>query len=143
MKTPFKTREEAIAERKWVLIDAQGKSLGRLASQVASNLRGKNNPHYLPHEDTGDFVVVVNADKVTMTGKKAANEFYYRHTGFVGGIKRRNKGDVLSSDPAWVIWHAVKGMLPRTSLGRKQLLKLKVYLGTEHPHTAQRPQAIS
>lgn len=143
MKTSFKTKEEAIASRKWLLVDADGQPLGRLASKVAAILRGKHNPSFVPHNDTGDFVIVINADKVAMSGKKGENEFYYRHTGFVGGIKRKNRGEVLAKNPEWVVKHAVKGMLPRTSLGRKQLTKLKVYAGADHPHQAQQPQVLN
>ncbi len=143
MKTSFKTKEEAIASRKWLLVDADGQPLGRLASKVAAILRGKHNPSFVPHNDTGDFVIVINADKVAMSGKKGENEFYYRHTGFVGGIKRKNRGEVLAKNPEWVVKRAVKGMLPRTSLGRKQLTKLKVYAGADHPHQAQQPQVLN
>ncbi|HQH26922.1 MAG TPA: 50S ribosomal protein L13, partial [Oligoflexia bacterium] len=129
--------------RKWLLVDADGQPLGRLASKVAAILRGKHNPSFVPHNDTGDFVIVINADKVAMSGKKGENEFYYRHTGFVGGIKRKNRGEVLAKNPEWVVKRAVKGMLPRTSLGRKQLTKLKVYAGADHPHQAQQPQVLN
>ena len=119
----------------------QGQTVGRLASKIASMLRGKNNPNFNPHNDTGDFVVVINAERVSFSAGKGKKESYYKHSGFVGGLKVRNKSDMLAKSPEWVIQHAVKGMLPHTSLGRKQLTKLKVYRGTEHPHQAQQPQA--
>ncbi len=141
MTTRFLTKEEALAARKWQIVDADGQTVGRLASKVASILRGKQNPSFNPHNDTGDFVVVINAEKVRFSSNKGAREVYYRHTGFVGGLKTQTKGEVLKKNPEWVITHAVKGMLPHNTLGRKQLTKLKVYQGSEHPHQAQQPQA--
>jgi large subunit ribosomal protein L13 len=143
MKTRFRTNEESLAKRGWVLIDASGQAVGRLSSKIAAILRGKNNPSFATHNDSGDFVVVINAAKIVFTGKKAENECYYRHSGFVGGIKSKNKGELLASHPELVLKHAVKGMLPHTSLGRRQLTKLKVYNGAEHPHTAQQPKVIN
>jgi len=126
-------------ERNWVLVDANGQTLGRLATQIADALRGKTKPEYTPHCDTGDFVVVVNAEKIAVTGNKRADKKYYRHSGYPGGIKERSLNDMLERRPEEVIRHAVKGMLPRNRLARKQLTKLKVYAGPEHPHAAQKP----
>lgn len=129
-------------ERKWYLIDADGVVLGRLASQVAQLLRGKNKPEYTPHVDTGDFVVVINAEKVRVTGNKGLAKEYYRHSGFPGGLKSETFEEAIQKHPERVIEHAVKGMLPKTTLGRAQGLKLKVYAGPDHPHTAQQPEKI-
>ena len=126
-------------ERNWVLVDANGQTLGRLATQIADALRGKTKPEYTPHCDTGDFVVVVNAEKIAVTGNKRADKKYYRHSGYPGGIKERSLNDMLERRPEEVIRHAFKGMLPRNRLARKQLTKLKVYAGPEHPHAAQKP----
>ena len=126
-------------ERNWVLVDANGQTLGRLATQIADTLRGKTKPEYTPHCDTGDFVVVVNAEKIAVTGNKRADKKYYRHSGYPGGIKERSLNDMLERRPEEVIRHAVKGMRPRNRLARKQLTKLKVYAGPEHPHAAQQP----
>jgi large subunit ribosomal protein L13 len=126
-------------ERNWLLVDANGQTLGRLATQIADALRGKTKPEYTPHCDTGDFVVVVNAEKIAVTGNKRADKKYYRHTGYPGGIKERTLNDMLERRPEEVIRKAVKGMLPRNRLARKQLTKLKVYAGPEHPHAAQQP----
>lgn len=129
-------------ERKWVLIDADGVTLGRLATKAAMILRGKNKPQYTPHTDTGDFVVIINADKVVLTGNKADAKFYWRHSGYLGGLKTESYKDAMAKKPEWVVEHAVKGMLPHTTLGRKQGMKLKVYAGPEHPHAAQNPVKI-
>jgi large subunit ribosomal protein L13 len=126
-------------ERNWLLVDANGQTLGRLATQIADALRGKTKPEYTPHCDTGDFVVVVNAEKIAVTGNKRADKKYYRHTGYPGGIKERSLNDMLERRPEEVIRKAVKGMLPRNRLARKQLTKLKVYAGPDHPHAAQQP----
>jgi large subunit ribosomal protein L13 len=126
-------------ERNWVLVDASGQTLGRLATQIADVLRGKRKPVYTPHVDTGDFVVVVNCEKVAVTGNKRAEKRYYRHSGYPGGIRSRTLEEQLQRRPEEVIRHAVKGMIPRTRLGRKQLTKLKIYAGPEHPHAAQQP----
>jgi large subunit ribosomal protein L13 len=126
-------------ERNWLVVDANGQTLGRLATQIADALRGKTKPEYTPHCDTGDFVVVVNAEKIAVTGNKRADKKYYRHTGYPGGIKERTLNDMLERRPEEVIRKAVKGMLPRNRLARKQLTKLKVYAGPEHPHSAQKP----
>ncbi len=127
-------------ERKWHLIDAEGQTLGRLATEIARVLRGKNKPQYTPHVDTGDFVVVVNAEKVVVTGKKAEQKVYYRHTGYPGGLKETSYEVMLERKPTEILRKAVRGMMPRTRLGRQQLRKLKIYAGPEHPHEAQDPQ---
>jgi large subunit ribosomal protein L13 len=129
-------------ERNWLLVDASGQTLGRLATQIADALRGKRKPTYTPHVDTGDFVVVVNCEKVAVTGNKRAEKRYYRHSGYPGGIRSRTLEEQLQRRPEEVIRHAVKGMVPRTRLGRKQLTKLKIYAGPEHPHQAQQPKPM-
>jgi large subunit ribosomal protein L13 len=129
-------------ERRWYLVDADGKTLGRLATRIADTLRGKDKPQYTPHVDTGDFVVVVNAEKVAVTGNKLDDKRYYRHSGYPGGIRSRTLRDELERRPAEVIRKAVKGMLPRNKLARAQLTKLKVYAGPEHPHEAQSPEPL-
>ena len=133
---------DAQKERKWWVIDAEGKPLGRLASVIATVLRGKNKPIFTPHVDTGDFVIVLNASKVVMTADKAGTKKAYRHSGYPGGLKEQSYADLLATKPDEVIRRAVRGMLPRTRLGRQQLAKLKVYAGAEHPHEAQRPQVL-
>ena len=127
-------------ERSWLLVDASGQTLGRLATQIADALRGKRKPEYTPHVDTGDFVIVVNAEKITVTGSKRKQKRYYRHSGYPGGLKSRTLEEMLARRPEEVIRHAVKGMLPRNRLARRQITKLKVYAGPEHPHAAQKPQ---
>jgi len=129
-----------MVERKWYLIDADGQTLGRLATMIACLLRGKNKPQYTPHIDTGDFVVVVNAQKVVVTGKKAEQKVYYRHTGYPGGLKETSYEAMLERKPTEILRRAVRGMMPKTRLGRQQLKKLKIYAGPEHPHEAQAPQ---
>jgi large subunit ribosomal protein L13 len=129
-------------ERNWLLVDAEGQTLGRLATQIADALRGKRKPTYTPHIDTGDFVVVINAEKISVTGGKLHSKLYHRHSGYPGGLKTRTLNDMLERRPEEVIRIAVKGMLPRNRLGRKQLTKLKVYAGPDHPHAAQQPQAL-
>jgi large subunit ribosomal protein L13 len=129
-------------ERRWFLVDAEGRTLGRLATEIADTLRGKRKPQYTPHVDTGDFVIVVNADKVAVTGKKLDDKIYYRHSGYPGGLKQRTLREELDRRPTEVIRKAVRGMLPRNRLGRAQLRKLKVYAGPEHPHEAQRPEPL-
>lgn len=138
MKT-FVAKEHEIA-KKWFLVDADGKILGRLASQIATRLRGKHKPIFTYHADTGDFVVVVNADKVALTGSKWNDKIYYRHTGYLGGLKQISAKKLLEKNPAEVLRLAVKRMLPKNSLGRRQLKKLKIYAGPEHPHKAQQPE---
>ena len=129
-------------QRRWLLVDAEGKVLGRLASEVAQLLRGKHKPMYTPHLDTGDFVVVVNADKIRLTGGKADTKTYFRHTGYMGGGRLIPFRDMQSAHPERVIELAVKGMLPKNNLGRLMRRKLKVYAGPEHPHAAQQPETI-
>lgn len=129
-------------ERKWFVVDAQEKTLGRLASEIATRLRGKHKPTYSTFMDNGDFVVVINADKVKLTGKKWDDKMYYRHSGYMGGIKEINAKDLLEKEPTALLFKAVKGMLPKNTLGREQLKKLKVYAGGEHPHGAQQPEAL-
>jgi large subunit ribosomal protein L13 len=133
----------ATRERNWLLVDATGQTLGRLATQIADALRGKSKPEYTPHIDTGDFVVVVNAEKVAVTGNKRQDKKYYRHSGFPGGIKERSLNDMLERRPEEVLRHAVKGMLPRNRLARKQITKLKIYAGPDHPHQAQKPRPVA
>jgi large subunit ribosomal protein L13 len=127
-------------ERQWYLVDAEGKTLGRLATEIAETLRGKRKPQYTPHVDTGDFVVVVNAEKIAVTGKKLDDKMYYRHSGYPGGLRSRPLREELARRPTEVLRKAVKGMLPRNRLGRAQLRKLKIYAGAEHPHDAQAPK---
>ena len=129
-------------EREWHLVDAEGQTLGRLATRIADTLRGKDKPQYTPHVDTGDFVVVVNAEKVAVTGKKLDNKMYHRHSGYPGGLRSRTLREQLERRPEEVIRKAVKGMLPRNRLSRAQLRKLKIYAGPEHPHTAQAPKEL-
>jgi len=131
----------ADVERKWYVLDAQGKTLGSVAAEAARLLRGKHKPIFTPHVDTGDYVIVVNADKVVLTGKKPRQKFYYRHTGYPGGLKAVNYETLMKKKPEFVIKKAVKGMLPHNRLGTAMLKKLKVYRGPEHPHEAQKPQA--
>lgn len=130
------------AEREWFVVDAQGKTLGRLASQIATILRGKHKPTFTPHVDTGDFVIVVNAEKVRLTGRKLDQKHYYWYSGYPGGIKGRSARQMLARKPEEVLKRAVKGMLPRTTLGRNMLRKMKVYAGAEHPHQAQQPKPL-
>jgi len=129
-------------ERTWYVVDAQGQTLGRLATQIAETLRGKRKPEYTPHVDTGDFVVVINAEKIHVTGNKLADKRYYRHSGYPGGIRSRTLGEMLERRPEEVIRKAVKGMMPRNRLARQQLTKLKVYAGPDHPHVAQKPEKL-
>jgi large subunit ribosomal protein L13 len=129
-------------ERNWLLVDAEGQTLGRLATQIADALRGKRKPTYTPHVDVGDFVVVVNAEKISVTGQKRQEKLYHRHSGYPGGLKTRTLNDMLERRPEEVIRLAVRGMLPKNRLARKQLTKLKVYAGPEHPHEAQKPQPM-
>ena len=126
-------------ERNWLVVDANGQTLGRLATQIADTLRGKRKPEYTPHCDVGDFVVVVNAEKIAVTGNKRQEKRYYRHSGFPGGLRSRSFEEMIERRPEEVLRLAVKGMLPRTRLGRQQLRKLKIYAGPEHPHQAQQP----
>jgi large subunit ribosomal protein L13 len=132
----------ATAERNWIIVDATGQTLGRLATQVADALRGKRKPEYTPHCDTGDFVVVINAEKIHVTGNKRSEKRYYRHSGYPGGLKVRTFEEMMARRPEEIIRIAVKGMLPRNRLARKQITKLKVYAGPDHPHVAQKPQPM-
>jgi large subunit ribosomal protein L13 len=132
----------AEVQRRWYVVDAEGETLGRLATRVADTLRGKGKPEYTPHVDTGDFVVVVNAEKVAVTGKKLEQKLYYRHSGYPGGLRSRTLAVELERRPTEVLRKAVKGMLPRNRLGRAQIRKLKIYAGPEHPHEAQQPQPL-
>ncbi|MBR5137055.1 MAG: 50S ribosomal protein L13 [Clostridia bacterium] len=130
-------------ERKWYVVDASGLTLGRLASQVAAILRGKNKPTFTPNLDTGDYVIVVNADKIVLTGKKLEKKMYYHHTGYRGGLRDVSAGKLLAKNPERVIELAVKGMLPKNALGRQMYRKLKVYAGPEHEHQAQQPEVLT
>jgi large subunit ribosomal protein L13 len=129
-------------ERKWYVVDASGCVLGRLASFVATRLRGKHKPFYTPHVDTGDHIVVINADKIALTGKKWDEKLYHRHSGYVGGLKSITAKQLLEKRPEDLVMHAVRGMLPKNRLGRKMFKKLKVYAGSEHPHVAQKPETL-
>ncbi|MBQ9713892.1 MAG: 50S ribosomal protein L13 [Clostridia bacterium] len=140
MKT-YMAKAESV-ERKWYVVDAAGVPLGRLASRVASVLRGKNKPTYTPNVDTGDFVIVVNTDKAVLTGKKLENKFYRYHTGYIGGLKEISYKKMMAEKSDLAVYEAVKGMLPKNSLGRQMLKKLKVYKGAEHNHAAQKPEEL-
>jgi large subunit ribosomal protein L13 len=129
-------------ERRWYVVDAEGQTLGRLATRIADTLRGKTKPQYTPHVDTGDFVIVVNAEKIQVTGKKLDDKMYYRHSGYPGGLRSRPLREQLERRPTEVLRKAVKGMLPRNKLGRAQIGKLKIYAGAVHPHEAQRPEPL-
>ena len=140
MKT-ISAREQDI-QRDWYVIDAQGQTLGRLATQVATLLRGKHKPNYTPHVDCGDYVIIVNAEKVHVTGQKMTQKIYYRHSGYPGGLKQVTLRDQLQKFPDRVVEQAVRGMLPKNRLGRRMFKKLKVYAGSDHPHQAQQPRSI-
>jgi large subunit ribosomal protein L13 len=140
MKT-FVAKEEDVA-KKWYVVDAKDKVLGRLATQIAMRLRGKHKPVFTPHAETGDFVVVINADKVTLTGKKWDKKIYYNYTGYIGGLRQITAKKLLEKKPEDILRFAVKGMLPKNSLGRRQLKKLKIYVGADHPHEAQQPEIL-
>ena len=140
MKT-FVAKENEFT-KKWYVVDAENKVLGRLATQIAIRLRGKHKPIFTPHADTGDFIVVINADKVTLTGAKWDKKIYYRHSGYLGGLKKISAKKMLEKKPEEIMRLAVKRMLPKNSLGRRQLKKLKIYAGPEHPHQAQRPEEL-
>ena len=140
MKT-FTAKPESV-QRDWFVVDATGKTLGRIATEIALRLRGKHKPEYTPHVDTGDYIIVVNADKVTVTGNKAKNKKYYSHSGFPGGIKEITFEKLLEKKPEMVLETAIKGMLPKGPLGRAMFRKLKVYAGAEHQHAAQQPQVL-
>lgn len=132
----------AEVQRDWYLIDAEGKTLGRMAAEIAHRLRGKHKPEYTPHVDTGDYIVVINAEKIAVTGNKAKDKIYHSHTGYPGGLKSISFEKLIDKAPERTIQGAVKGMLPKNPLGREMFRKLKVYAGTEHPHTAQQPQVL-
>lgn len=140
MKTVF--AKPVSIERKWYVIDAEGKVLGRVAAKVAAIVRGKNKAIFVPHQEVGDFVVVINAEKIVVTGRKAQQKMYYRHTGYVGGLKANNYEKVIAKHPTMPLESAVKGMLPKGPLGRKLAKNVKIYAGTNHPHAAQNPVAI-
>ena len=140
MKT-FVAKEHEV-EKKWLLVDAENRVLGRLATQIAMRLRGKHKPIFTPHADTGDFVVVVNAEKITLTGAKWDKKIYYRYTGYIGGLREISAKKLLEKKPEEIIRMAVKRMLPKNSLGRRQLKKLKIYAGPDHPHQAQQPEKV-
>jgi len=142
MKRTYQAKKEEI-DAKWYVVDAEGKVLGRLASKLATVLRGKNKPIFTPHVDTGDFVVVVNAKKVVLTGKKLLDKSYYHYTGYPGGIREMSAEKMMAKKPTEVLRLAVKGMLPKNTLGRQMLRKLKVYAGPEHPHAAQKPTPLN
>ncbi|WP_018665057.1 50S ribosomal protein L13 [Heyndrickxia acidiproducens] len=139
MRTTYMANANTV-ERKWYVVDAEGKTLGRLASEVASILRGKHKPTFTPHVDTGDHVIILNASKIELTGKKLSDKIYYRHSQFPGGLKQRTAGEMRSNYPERMLELAIKGMLPKGSLGRQIFKKLHVYAGAEHPHEAQKPE---
>ncbi|MBW7452800.1 50S ribosomal protein L13 [Paenibacillus sepulcri] len=139
MRTTYMAKPNEV-ERKWYVIDAEGKTLGRLASEAAALIRGKHKPEFTPHVDTGDFVVVINAEKIHLTGKKLQNKLYYRHSMYPGGLRITNAQDMINKTPERVLEFAIHGMLPKNRLGDKMKLKLKVYAGSEHPHQAQNPE---
>ena len=141
MKT-YSAKPESV-QRDWYVIDAEGKTLGRMAAEIASRLRGKHKPEYTPHVDTGDYIVVINAEKVAVTGNKAKNKIYHSHTGYPGGLKSISFEKLIEKAPERTIQSAVKGMLPRGPLGRAMFKKLKVYAGAEHPHAAQQPKELN
>jgi large subunit ribosomal protein L13 len=141
MKT-FSAKSEAV-QRGWYLVDAKGKTLGRLASEIARRLRGKHKPEYTPHVDTGDYIIIVNADKVAVTGRKAEQKTYYHHSGYPGGLKEETFDKLIARQPARILELAIKGMLPKNSLGRDMFRKLNVYAGSEHPHSAQQPVPLT
>ncbi|MGB2992802.1 MAG: 50S ribosomal protein L13 [Paenisporosarcina sp.] len=140
MRTTFMAKGHEV-ERKWLVVDAEGQTLGRLASEVAAILRGKNKPTFTPHVDTGDHVIIINAEKIHLTGKKLTDKIYYRHTQFSGGLKKRTALEMRTNYPTKMLELAIKGMLPKNSLGRQTFTKLHVYAGAEHPHAAQLPEA--
>ena len=142
-KTLVVSREDALAQRRWLVVDAEGRALGRVATQVANLLRGKGKPNFSPHVDCGDFVIVVNASKVKLTGRKATDKIYYRHSEYPGALRAQAAGDMLDERPDRLVRTAVAGMLPKNRLGRRLITKLKVYPGAEHPHGAQQAVALA
>ena len=143
MKAMTVSAKPETVQQDWYIVDASGKTLGRLSSELARRLRGKHKPVFTPHVDTGDYIVVINAEKVAVTGKKLQDKMYYRFTGYIGNMKSENLSQALAAHPERVIETAVKGMLPKNPLGRAMFKKLKVYAGTEHPHAAQQPQVLN
>jgi large subunit ribosomal protein L13 len=141
--TQMTRREDALAERKWYLVNAENRIVGRLATQIAGVLRGKHKPTFTPHVDGGDFVIVVNAGKVRLSGKKLTDKVYYRHTGYPGGIRQATAGRLMAERPDRVLRSAVVGMLPKSRLGRQLATKLKIYRGADHPHAAQKPEPLT
>ena len=142
MKKYTASAKKSDNQNKWYIVDAEGAVLGRIASQIASRLRGKHNPQYSPHVDTGDSIIVINAEKIVLTGRKWDQKTYYRHSGYMGGLKSITAKKLLEKRPEDIIRFAVKGMLPKNRLGRQMIKKLKVYTGTDHPHTAQIPEVL-
>jgi large subunit ribosomal protein L13 len=142
-QTKSVSREDALRGRRWVVIDAEGRALGRVASRAASVLRGKHRPDYTPHQDMGDFVIVINAAKVKLTGSKGLDKVYHRHTEYPGGVRTTSAGKLLETKPERLVEGAVRGMLPKNRLGRRLFTKLKVYRDADHPHIAQRPEVIA
>lgn len=140
MKT-FSAKPESV-ERDWFVVDAEGKTLGRLATEIARRLSGKHKPEFTPHVDCGDYIVVINAEKIRVTGRKATDKMYHRHTGFIGGLKSISFDKLIAQKPQLVLETAIKGMLPKKSLGRAMFSKLKVYAGSKHPHAAQQPKQL-
>ncbi len=140
MKT-YTAKKETV-QHDWYVINAEGKTLGRLATQIADRLRGKHKPIFTPHVDTGDFIVVVNAERIRLTGNKLSDKKYYHHSGYPGGLRTRTAEEVLKKNPTEIIRHAVTGMLPKNKLGRKIIKKLKIYAGSNHPHQSQEPQTL-
>ncbi len=137
----YMAKENEVA-KKWYVVDAEGQVLGRLASEIARRLRGKHKAIFTPHNDTGDFIIVVNADKVRLTGRKMDQKMYYRHSGYIGGLKEIGARALMAKKPTEMLNLAVRGMLPKNTLGRRQLKKLKIYAGGEHPHSAQKPEVL-
>ena len=141
--TKFLSTAEAKKAQGWKIIDVAGKTLGRASSQIATILRGKDKPSYTPNQDCGDFVIVINAGQIKMTGKKLSDKIYYSHSQYIGGLKQISAGDLLQKNPERLLTLAVKAMLPKSALGKNQARKLKIYRGSEHPHTAQKPQVFN
>lgn len=142
MKTYSPSAEEAKAAREWFVVDATGQTLGRLASEIAKILRGKHKPTFSPHVDGGDFVIVTNCERIVVTGNKLDDVYYYRHSRYPGGLKSRSMREQMDRHPDRIIYEAVKGMMPKTNLGRAQMKKLRIYAGPEHPHSAQQPKEL-
>lgn len=143
MRTTYSKPDQILQDRKWYVVDAEDQILGRLAAKIARVLQGKHKSNYAPHQDVGDFVIVLNADKIRLTGNKADQKTYFRHSGYPGGGKQIPFRRMMATQPAFVIENAVRLMLPKNALGRKMIKKLKVYAGSEHPHEAQRPESIT